>query len=50
VIVATSSGTCCGCHLKISNEVETAARGKGPAGPNQLATCENCGRIVYWES
>ncbi|NBQ58255.1 MAG: hypothetical protein EBU32_07695 [Opitutaceae bacterium] len=50
VIVATNSGTCCGCHLKISNEVETAARGKGPAGPNQLATCENCGRIVYWES
>lgn len=50
VIVATRSGTCSGCHLKISNEVETAARGKGPAGPNQLATCENCGRIVYWES
>jgi predicted nucleic acid-binding Zn-ribbon protein len=50
VIVSTHSGNCSGCHLKISSEVETAARGKGPAGPNQLATCENCGRIVYWES
>lgn len=50
VIVATHNGNCCGCHLKISSEVESTARGKGPAGPSQLATCENCGRVVYWES
>ncbi|MBC7368225.1 MAG: hypothetical protein H7343_15670 [Undibacterium sp.] len=49
VVVSSHGGNCNGCHLKISNEVETAARGKGPLGPNQLATCENCGRIVYWE-
>lgn len=50
VVVSSHGGNCNGCHLKISSEVETAARGKGPLGPNQLATCENCGRIVYWES
>jgi len=50
VVVSSHGGNCNGCHLRISNEVETAARGKGPLGPNQLATCENCGRIVYWES
>ena len=49
-VVSVHGGNCSGCHLKVSSEVETAARGKGPAGPNQLATCENCGRIVYWES
>jgi predicted nucleic acid-binding Zn-ribbon protein len=50
VVVSSHGGNCNGCHLKISSEVETAARGKGLLGPNQLATCENCGRIVYWES
>jgi hypothetical protein len=36
---------CGGCHLKISSEVESAARGKG----GELATCDQCGRIVWWE-
>ena len=49
VVVLLHGMNCGGCHLKVSSEVESAARGKGPAGPNQLATCENCGRIVYWE-
>ena len=39
---------CGGCHLKVSNEVESAARGKGNDG--KLATCDQCGRLVYWES
>lgn len=43
--VAVSAGRCHGCHLKISSEIESAAR-KG----DQLATCDQCGRIVYWEA
>ena len=39
---------CGGCHLKVSNEVESAARGKTSDG--KLATCDQCGRLVYWES
>lgn len=49
-VVAVSAGKCGGCHLKVSSEVESAARGKG-ADPNApLPTCDQCGRIVYWES
>ncbi len=36
---------CGGCHLKISSEVESASRGKG----GELAVCDQCGRIVWWE-
>jgi predicted nucleic acid-binding Zn-ribbon protein len=49
VVVAIRGGVCGGCHLKVSSEVETISRGKGPAGPLQLATCDTCGRIVYWD-
>ena len=49
VVVAIRGSSCGGCHLKVSNEVETIARGKGPGGPAQLANCDHCGRIVYWE-
>jgi predicted nucleic acid-binding Zn-ribbon protein len=47
-VVAIHGGKCGGCHLKISSEVESASRGKDPGA--QLATCDQCGRIVYWES
>ncbi len=47
-VVAIHHGKCGGCHLKISSEVESASRGKDPAAA--LATCDQCGRIVYWES
>ena len=40
---------CGGCHLKVSSEVESAARGKGVDEAGALATCDQCGRIVYWE-
>lgn len=49
VVVALHGLNCGGCHLKVSSEVESGARGKGPAGPTALATCDHCGRIVYWE-
>ena len=46
--VPIRGGKCGGCHLKVSNEVESAARGKSSDG--KLATCDQCGRLVYWES
>jgi predicted nucleic acid-binding Zn-ribbon protein len=38
-------GKCGGCHLKISGEAESDSR-KG----DKLATCDQCGRIVWWEA
>jgi predicted nucleic acid-binding Zn-ribbon protein len=46
--VPIRGGKCGGCHLKVSSEVESAARGKSSDG--KLATCDQCGRLVYWES
>lgn len=48
VVVPLQHGKCGGCHLKVSSEVESAARGKST--DTQLATCDQCGRLVYWES
>ena len=49
VCVPLRGGKCSGCHLKVSSEVESAARGKAdPSGI--LPTCDQCGRIVWWES
>lgn len=48
-VVAIHGLNCGGCHLKISSEVESAARGKGVDPTVALATCDQCGRIVYWE-
>jgi uncharacterized protein len=49
-VVAISGGKCGGCHLKGSSEVESAARGKNADPLGQLPTCDQCGRIVYWDS
>lgn len=49
-VVAIHAGKCGGCHLKVSSEVESAARGKARDSETQLATCDQCGRIVYWEA
>jgi predicted nucleic acid-binding Zn-ribbon protein len=50
VVVPIHGGKCGGCHLKVSGEVESAARGKDIGAPNVgLPTCDQCGRIVYWE-
>ncbi|HEU5078205.1 MAG TPA: C4-type zinc ribbon domain-containing protein [Opitutaceae bacterium] len=44
-VVAIRGSKCSGCHLKVSSEVESEAR----RGEN-LPTCDQCGRIVWWES
>lgn len=49
-VVAIHGLNCGGCHLKISSEVESAVRGKGVDPTVALPTCDQCGRIVYWES
>lgn len=45
VCVPLREQKCAGCHLKVSNGVETDARAGG-----KLVYCDNCGRLVYWES
>ena len=42
--VPIRSGKCGGCHLKVSSEVESESR-----KTDKLATCDQCGRIVWWE-
>ena len=49
-VVALHDVKCGGCHLKVSSEVESAARGKGVDVAVALPTCDQCGRIVYWEA
>lgn len=48
VCVPVRGNTCGGCHLKVSAEVESAVRGKGELA-GTLATCDQCGRIVWWD-
>ncbi len=43
VCVPVSGGRCGGCHMKVSSNIEFEAR-KG----ENLATCDQCGRIVVW--
>jgi predicted nucleic acid-binding Zn-ribbon protein len=50
VVVPIHGGKCGGCHLKVSSEVESAARAKAPDPIAPLPTCDQCGRIVHWES
>jgi uncharacterized protein len=49
-VVPIHDGKCGGCHLKVSSEVESAARGKTIDPTAQLPTCDQCGRVVYWEA
>lgn len=48
VCVPLKGGKCGGCHLKVSSEVESTSRSKSL--DNELATCDQCSRLVYWES
>ncbi len=48
VCVPLHGGKCGGCHLKVSSEAESASRGKNP--DIKLPVCDQCGRILYWES
>ena len=47
-VVPIHGGKCGGCHLKVSSEVESAARGK--SRDDEFAHCDQCGQLVYWES
>jgi uncharacterized protein len=47
-VVPIRGGKCGGCHLKVSSEVESAARGKN--SDTEFALCDQCGQMVYWES
>ena len=49
VVPLVSLDKCGGCHLKVSGDVISAARGKGTDPLVVLPTCDQCGRIVYWE-
>lgn len=49
-VVPIHGDKCGGCHLKVSSEVVSAARGKGGDPLAMLPTCDQCGRIVYWEA
>ena len=49
-IVPMRDGKCGGCHLKVSSDVESAARGKFADPTAALPTCDQCGRIVYWDA
>jgi predicted nucleic acid-binding Zn-ribbon protein len=45
VCVTVNGGKCGGCHLKVPTHIEVMAR----TGP-EIATCDQCGRVVYWQS
>jgi predicted nucleic acid-binding Zn-ribbon protein len=43
VCVPVTAARCSGCHLKVSANVEMEARKL-----EQVTTCDQCGRVVYW--
>jgi len=43
VCVAVIGAKCGGCHLKVSANVEMEARKQ-----ENITTCDQCGRVVYW--
>ncbi|MBL9216115.1 MAG: hypothetical protein JNG83_11610 [Opitutaceae bacterium] len=45
VCVPVNGGRCGGCHLKVPTHLEVQAR----AG-QEIVTCDQCGRVVYWQS
>jgi hypothetical protein len=45
VCVTVNGGRCGGCHLKVPTHIEVQAK----AGV-EITTCDQCGRIVYWQS
>ena len=47
VVVPLRGGKCGGCHLKVSSEAESGSRSADPA---KLGTCDQCGRVLYWDA
>lgn len=43
-VVPLRGGKCGGCHLKVSSEIDAQAR-----KAEELVTCDQCGRIVWWD-
>jgi uncharacterized protein len=48
-VVPIVGSKCGGCHLKVSSEIESAARSRTQDAHAQLPTCDQCGRLVYWD-
>jgi len=44
VCVPVQGGRCGGCHMKVSANIEFEAR-----RAENIVTCDQCGRIVYWQ-
>ena len=42
-IVPIQAGGCGGCHMKLTFQTVITAK-----TDDKLASCENCGRLVYW--
>jgi hypothetical protein len=42
-IVPVRHGACGGCHMKVTPQTVLAAR-----AAEQIVSCDNCGRLVYW--
>jgi hypothetical protein len=42
-IVPLRHGSCGGCHMKVTSQTAHSAK-----GGEQLVSCDNCGRLVYW--
>ena len=45
VCVTVNGDRCGGCHLKVPTHIVVQAR-----NGTELATCDQCGRIVYWQA
>ncbi len=43
-VVSLQHEVCSGCHMKVTPTTSSIARSR-----KQIANCENCGRILYWE-
>ena len=44
VCVPVQGGRCGGCHMKVSANIEFEAR-----KAENIVTCDQCGRVVYWQ-
>ena len=44
VCVPVKGGKCGGCHLKVPTHIEVMAKNGA-----EIATCDQCGRILYWQ-
>jgi predicted nucleic acid-binding Zn-ribbon protein len=48
IVGAIRGGKCGGCHLKVSSDADSASRGSSAIA--EIANCDQCGRIIYFES